>query len=62
MRVKRGKTPDISLQLALESLRPKYLSGKFKRGVTLFKKFFPLPLIKGKGDTGGWGFLKNILI
>jgi len=32
-------------------------NGEFKRGFApLFIKTFPLPLKKGKGDTGGWGF------
>jgi len=27
-----------------------------KRDGVPFKKLFPLPLHKGKGDTGGWGY------
>jgi hypothetical protein len=34
----------------------------FKRGeAALLKKHFPLPLQKGKGDTGGWGYINNLL-
>jgi len=29
----------------------------FKRGEAPLLKIFPLPLIKGKGDKGGWDYL-----
>jgi len=29
---------------------------EFKRGETPLFISFPLPLIKGKGDKGGWGY------
>ena len=31
----------------------------FKRGLSPSFLFLPLPLIKGKGDTGGWGSLEK---
>jgi hypothetical protein len=30
-----------------------------KRGEASLNKSFPLPLIKGKGDKGGWGRIIN---
>ena len=38
-----------------------FIVGEFKRGEASLKKPSPLPLIKGKGDKGGWGYLiKNL--
>jgi len=40
---------------------PKYLSKQqgVKRGEAPLFNFLPLPL-KGKGDTGGWGYWKKL--
>jgi len=32
---------------------------EFKRDYVPLLKFLPLPLQKGKGDTGGWGWNNN---
>jgi len=32
----------------------------FKRGISPSFQNFPLPLIKGKGDNGGWGHYPKV--
>jgi len=40
-------------------LRKKKTKGELKRGEAPLLIIFPLPLIKGKGDKGGWGHQIN---
>ena len=45
-----------SILKKLSSLEGEKIKGESKRGEASLTTTFPLPLIKGKGDKGGWGY------
>jgi hypothetical protein len=45
-----------SLEMWNKRIKIPLISGCLRGTLSLLNTFFPLPLIKVKGDTGGWGW------